>query len=460
MLNVSNLNVHYGMHEALRSVSLSVAGDEIVVILGANGAGKSTLLSAIAGNCAGAVDGQITLAGEPLHHLDTAQIVEQGIAFVPEGRGVFSDLSVEENLQLGSYAEHARHKSQVNLHDVLSLFPKLEERKKQIVRTMSGGEQQMVAIGRALMSAPSILMLDEPSLGLSPLLCKELFSSLMQVRDSGVGVLLVEQNAKQSLNIADRGYLLGNGKIIGEDSAANLLKDPNVQAAYLGGAIASQSTPIAAESVVQSNDTSTDVLLSNSAGTSITPTVSQQSAQTLSADALLNENIDSLVARASSTASKHRTAVVNTPTQVVKLTSRESATANSVSSGSASSTKMAGGATPDDAISTDDATRVKPHVRNTNTATSPADPIDLPQTQDNRVQALLAEFETAAKNAVSGKKSSEQHAYATSANNYPSSANNPGVESEPLPHIPVYKKSSVTVYRRDGAGNLRKQEES
>ena len=422
MLDVSNLNVHYGMHEALRSVSLTVASDEIVVILGANGAGKSTLLSAIAGNCAGAVDGQITLAGEPLHHLDTAQIVEQGIAFVPEGRGVFSDLSVEENLQLGSYAEHARHNEQINLHEVLSLFPKLEERKKQIVRTMSGGEQQMVAIGRALMSAPSILMLDEPSLGLSPLLCKELFSSLKQVRDSGVGVLLVEQNAKQSLNIADRGYLLGNGKIIGEDSAANLLNDPNVQAAYLGGAVASQSTPLAAELAVQSNGASVDVSLANPVGTIITPTVSQQSTQTLSADSLLNEKIDSLVAKASSTASKHRTASVNTPTQVVKLSSRESAAANSVSSSS-------------------------------------IDSIDLPQTQDNRVQALLAEFETAAKNARSGKKSSEQNGSAMSSKNNPRSNNNPSIESEPLPHIPVYKKSSVTVYRRDSAGNLRKQEE-
>ncbi len=427
MLVVADLNVHYGMHEALRSVSLSVALDEIVVILGANGAGKSTLLSAIAGICEGTVNGHIALAGESLRNLDTAQIVEHGVAFVPEGRGVFSDLSVEENLQLGSYSEHARHNEQVNLQQVLSLFPKLAERKKQIVRTMSGGEQQMVAIGRALMSAPSILMLDEPSLGLSPLLCKELFSSLKRVRDSGVGVLLVEQNAKQSLSIADRGYLLGNGSIIGEDSATNLLNDPNVQAAYLGGAIASQAAPITVAAVqqgVNGGHTLPDSSVGIPSTINVTPSVSQQHVQTVSSDSMLNENIDALVSRASSSASKHRTASANTPVQVVKLSSIPS----SVGEGK-----------PTDSVS-------KP--------VAPIAPVELPQTQDKKIQALLAEFETAAKNAATGTKNTKTEAAKKSHGRTTSE------DSHPLPHIPVYKKSTVTVYRRDDAGNLRKQEES
>ena len=226
------------MHEALSGISLQVDHREIVVILGANGAGKSTLLKAIAGICEGVSSGDVSLDGRSLNNLNAEQIVEAGIAFVPEGRGIFGDLTVQENLLLGAYAEHARDRQTENLDRVLTLFPKLAERKKQIARTMSGGEQQMVAIGRALMSAPTVLMLDEPSLGLSPLLCKELFSSLMQVRETGVGILLVEQNAKQSLGIADRGYLLENGSIVGEDSAESLLHDPAVQAAYLGGAAA------------------------------------------------------------------------------------------------------------------------------------------------------------------------------------------------------------------------------
>jgi branched-chain amino acid transport system ATP-binding protein len=170
------------------------------------------------------------LVGEKPH-----KIVEAGIALVPEGRGVFGDLTVEENLTLGAYAERARDDEAGNLQRVLSLFPKLGERRKQTVRTMSGGEQQMVAIGRAMMSNPSILALDEPSLGLSPLLCKDLFESLRVVKQAGLGILLVEQNAKQSLRIADRGYLLENGTIVHEDDAERLANDPAVQKAYLGG---------------------------------------------------------------------------------------------------------------------------------------------------------------------------------------------------------------------------------
>jgi branched-chain amino acid transport system ATP-binding protein len=163
-------------------------------------------------------------------------IVEAGLALVPEGRGVFGELTVRENLELGAFARRARAAEAENLRHVLELFPRLGERLSQQVRTMSGGEQQMVAVGRALMSAPSILLLDEPSLGLSPLMCKELFAALARIRDKGLGILLVEQNAKRSLAIANRGYLIANGRIVGEGSAESLRNDPAVQRAYLGAA--------------------------------------------------------------------------------------------------------------------------------------------------------------------------------------------------------------------------------
>lgn len=235
MLEVRNLSVSYGKHRALDGASLRVGKGEIVVILGANGAGKSTLLKAVCGICEGHVSGEALLENSDLVGEKPHKIVEAGIALVPEGRGVFGDLTVEENLTLGAYAERARDDEAGNLQRVLSLFPKLGERRKQTVRTMSGGEQQMVAIGRAMMSNPSILTLDEPSLGLSPLLCKDLFESLRVVKQAGLGILLVEQNAKQSLRIADRGYLLENGNIVHEDDAERLANDPAVQKAYLGG---------------------------------------------------------------------------------------------------------------------------------------------------------------------------------------------------------------------------------
>ncbi len=236
MLRVSDLSVAYGLHRALEGVAVDVAPGEVVVILGANGAGKSSLLRAIAGMSAGTVAGSATLDGTPLTGLGPDRIVERGIAFVPEGRGIFADLTVTENLTLGAYAARARPHEAANLERVYGLFPKLVERRAQTVRTMSGGEQQMVAIGRAMMANPTILMLDEPSLGLSPLLCKELFQALAHIRETGMGVLLVEQNAKQSLAIADRGYLLENGAITGAGPATALAQDPAVQAAYLGGA--------------------------------------------------------------------------------------------------------------------------------------------------------------------------------------------------------------------------------
>ena len=234
MLEVSNLSATYGKHSALQGISLRVGLGEIVVILGANGAGKSTLLRAISGICDGEVSGTVSLDSALISELSSDQIVERGIALVPEGRGIFGDLTVKENLLLGAYSNRARRDENANLDPVLKLFPKLQERQGQVVRTMSGGEQQMVAIGRAMMSAPQILMLDEPSLGLSPILCKELFQNLTIVKNLGIGILLVEQNAKQSLAIADRGYLLENTRITHEDTAARLATDPAVQKAYLG----------------------------------------------------------------------------------------------------------------------------------------------------------------------------------------------------------------------------------
>ena len=234
MLETRNLSVFYGRHRAVENVSVKVSQREIVVMLGANGAGKSTFLKAVGGLIAKMKGGEVFLDGRDITDLAPHQVVEAGIALVPEGRGVFADLTVEENLVLGAHPKRARQGQADSMDRVLTLFPKLAERRKQAVRTMSGGEQQMVAIGRAMMSAPSILMLDEPSLGLSPLLCGELFRSLAHIRETGVGVFLVEQNAKQSLAIADRGYLLDNGHITGSDSAEALSRDETVRKAYLG----------------------------------------------------------------------------------------------------------------------------------------------------------------------------------------------------------------------------------
>ena len=234
MLEVRGLSVSYGQHRALAGVDLAVRAGEIVVMLGANGSGKSTLLKAIAGLVKPGSESGVTFDGHDLLALPAHAIVETGIALVPEGRGIFAELTVAENLQLGAYARRARLSEAVNLARVLALFPRLSERWRQLARTMSGGEQQMVAIGRALMSEPKLLLLDEPSLGLSPLMCGELFNALKQIRASGVSILLVEQNAVQGLNIADRGYLIETGRIVGEGSAHALRDDPAVQRAYLG----------------------------------------------------------------------------------------------------------------------------------------------------------------------------------------------------------------------------------
>jgi len=234
MLEARNVSVFYGRHRALENVSATVSKGEIVVMLGANGAGKSTFLRAVAGQTRKVEGATVLMDGTDITRRQPYEIVETGIALVPEDRGIFADLTVQENLILGAHPARARAGEAGNLERVLGLFPKLKERPRQIVRTMSGGERQMVAIGRAMMSAPTILLLDEPSLGLAPLLCSELFRTLARIKQTGVGIFLVEQNAKQSLAIADRGYLLDNGHIVGADSAAALAKDEKVKAAYLG----------------------------------------------------------------------------------------------------------------------------------------------------------------------------------------------------------------------------------
>jgi branched-chain amino acid transport system ATP-binding protein len=218
----------------LSDAALHVERGEIIVILGANGAGKSSLLKAIAGLLPSPAK-IVKLAGRDLSRLPPHEIVEAGLALVPEGRGVFGELTVAENLLLGANPKRARAVEAAQRAKVMTLFPRLGERLAQTVRTMSGGEQQMVAIGRALMSNPDILLLDEPSLGLSPLLVRELFAALRKVRETGVGLLLVEQNARESLAIADRGYLIENGKITGSGTAAALQSDDAVRRAYLGG---------------------------------------------------------------------------------------------------------------------------------------------------------------------------------------------------------------------------------
>ena len=235
MLDCRDLSVFFGPHLALAGVSINIKPGEIVAILGANGAGKSTLLKTICGLIDYEDESEICIHGRSISDWDPHHIVEAGLSRVPEGRDLFGELTVLENLMLGAYSQRARGKEEANLDQVMTLFPKLAERRSQIAHTMSGGEQQMVAVGRAMMAAPSILMLDEPSLGLSPLLCAELFRALAEIRKSGVGVLLVEQNVKQSLAICDRAYLLETGRITGEGSAEALANDQMVLRAYLGG---------------------------------------------------------------------------------------------------------------------------------------------------------------------------------------------------------------------------------
>lgn len=235
LLKIENLFVKYGNIEALHGISLEVAEGEIVTILGANGAGKSTTLNAISGlvNITG---GSILLEGKKaLHKLPAHEIVKLSIAQSPEGRRVFGTLTVEENLLLGAFTSNNANQTAKNLKWIFGLFPRLKERRKQLAGTLSGGEQQMLAIGRALMSNPRILLLDEPSLGLAPILVRFIFETIREINKEGVTVVLVEQNARAALKLAHRGYVMEVGRIVLSDSAEKLLSNKDVQNAYLGG---------------------------------------------------------------------------------------------------------------------------------------------------------------------------------------------------------------------------------
>ena len=232
MLEFKQVNTFYGRVQALHDVSLSVRKGEIVTLIGANGAGKSTLLMTLCGDPR-AASGSILYEGQELIGQSTPEIIRKGIAVAPEGRRVFARLTVEENLAMGAFFSDKSEREQQLAH-VLELFPRLKERFAQRAGTMSGGEQQMLAIGRALMCRPSLLLLDEPSLGLAPLIIARIFETIEQLREEGVTVFLVEQNANQALKLADRGYVLENGRIVMEGSGQELLADARVREAYLG----------------------------------------------------------------------------------------------------------------------------------------------------------------------------------------------------------------------------------
>ena len=234
MLNIKNLMVNYGAIEALRGVSLEVNAGEIVSIIGGNGAGKSTLMKAISGLEA-ATGGVVQWRGQDITTTPSHQRVALGISQSPEGRQVFADQSVEDNLLLGAFLRPARDPEVANdLEKQYEIFPRLRERRNQQAGTLSGGEQQMLAISRALMSRPKLLLLDEPSLGLAPLIVKEIFAVIRRVRDEGVTILLVEQMANQALKVSDRAYVLKNGLIVTSGSAKDIANDPAVREAYLG----------------------------------------------------------------------------------------------------------------------------------------------------------------------------------------------------------------------------------
>lgn len=238
MLKLKNVNTYYGKVHALKNISIHLDAGEIVTLIGANGAGKTTILNTISG-VTPAVSGDVIFCKESVASMAPDKVVQLGISQVPEGRQVFKPLSVEDNLELGAYLRYRKRESKVSIrHDIdfiYQLFPRLEERRKQLAGTMSGGEQQMLAIGRALMANPKMLLLDEPSMGLAPLVVQEIFRVLEKLRnDNGTTILLVEQNAKAALKLADRGYVLETGKVILEGPADELLENAEVKRAYLG----------------------------------------------------------------------------------------------------------------------------------------------------------------------------------------------------------------------------------
>lgn len=234
LLKIENLHVKYGNIEALHGIDIGVNEGEIISILGANGAGKSTTLLTISGLLHPS-EGAVFFHDEPLHKLKAHQIVAEGIAHIPEGRRIFGTLSVQENLNLGAFVSTDQQQIRQNQEWIYELFPILKERRNQLAGTLSGGEQQMLAIGRGLMSNPKILLLDEPSLGLAPILVKTIFQTLKQINQAGLTLVLVEQNARMALKIAHRGYVLEVGNIVLHDTAEALLANQDIQNAYLGG---------------------------------------------------------------------------------------------------------------------------------------------------------------------------------------------------------------------------------
>ena len=233
MLEVKDLNVYYGMIQALKGISFEVNEGEVIALIGANGAGKTTTLHALTGLIP-AKSGSITFEGADIRKTPGHKIVSMGMAHVPEGRRVFAQLSVYENLKMGAYTRKDKEEIKETLEMVYKRFPRLEERKNQLAGTLSGGEQQMLAMGRALMSHPKMIVMDEPSMGLSPIYVNEIFQIIKDVSADGVTVLLVEQNAKKALSIADRAYVLETGNIILQGDAKELMNDESVKKAYLG----------------------------------------------------------------------------------------------------------------------------------------------------------------------------------------------------------------------------------
>ena len=234
MLEVKNLHVSYGMIDAVKGIDFQVNDGEIVSLIGANGAGKTTTMHTLSGLLK-AKEGTILLDGKDLTKVKANKIVGMGLVQVPEGRRVFTQMSVEENLQLGAYLRHDKSEIAKDFRHVYELFPRLEERKKQLAGTLSGGEQQMLAMARAMMSKPKVLLMDEPSMGLSPLLVKEIFAIIKDINKAGTTIFVVEQNAKMALEIADHAYVMETGKIVLSGTGKELAASSEVQKAYLGG---------------------------------------------------------------------------------------------------------------------------------------------------------------------------------------------------------------------------------
>lgn len=233
MIELNSINAGYGQIQIVRDVSMGIDNNEIVALVGANGAGKSTIIKTISG-LVPVSSGSIVFEGKRIENMPAHKIITNGISLVPEGRRLFPYMTVQENLELGAYVENNRKKVQENMEWVFGLFPILDERRTQLAGTFSGGEQQMLTIGRALMSRPKFLMMDEPSLGLSPVIVGEVFRTVEVLRNEGVTILLVEQNVRKSLEIANRGYVLEHGRVVLSGGATELLEDENVKKAYIG----------------------------------------------------------------------------------------------------------------------------------------------------------------------------------------------------------------------------------